>query len=86
MKQLRLIPKTVSIQKLKVNIKSKFNLHYTLGITPKRVASNGPHLHGLVPWQHTALKKRCRGGELTVALRPIGLARESNLRPPPHRI
>ena len=29
--------------------KSKSNLHYTRGITPKRVTSGGAHLRGLAP-------------------------------------
>ena len=31
------------------NKKKKSNLHYTRGITPKRVTSGGIHLHGLAP-------------------------------------
>ena len=34
--------------------KSKSNLHYTRGITPKRVTSGGAHLRGLAPGQHSS--------------------------------
>ena len=30
------------------------NLHYTRGITPKRVTSGGDHLHGLAPGLHSS--------------------------------
>ena len=33
-------------------LKAKSNLHYTRGITSKRVTSGGAHLRGLVPGQH----------------------------------
>ena len=33
--------------------KSKSNLHYTRGITPKHVTSGGTHLCGLGPGQHS---------------------------------
>ena len=37
------------------NIKSKkSNLHYTRGITPKRVTSCGAHLRCLAPGQHSS--------------------------------
>ena len=42
---------------LKINlatIKPKSNLHYTRGITPKRVTSSGAHLCGLTPGQHSS--------------------------------
>ena len=45
-----------------MKIKSKSNLHYTRGITPKRVTSGGAHLRGLAPGL-TAPKKRRSGGE-----------------------
>ena len=32
---------------------SKSNLHYTRGITPKRVTSGGAHLRGLASGQHS---------------------------------
>ena len=35
-------------------IKSKSNLHYTRGITPKRVTSGGAHLRGLAPGLHSS--------------------------------
>ena len=35
-------------------LKSKSNLHYTCGITPKRVTSGGVHLRGLAPGQHSS--------------------------------
>ena len=42
--------------------KTKSNLHYTRGITPKRVTSSGAHLCDLAPG-YTAPKKRRSGGE-----------------------
>ena len=38
------------------HFKSKSNLHYTRGITPKRVTNNGVHLQGLAPGQHISEK------------------------------
>ena len=35
-------------------IKSKSNLHFTRGITPKRVTSCGAHLRGLAPGLHSS--------------------------------
>ena len=32
----------------------KSNLHYTRGITPKRVTSGGAHLRGLAPGLHSS--------------------------------
>ena len=32
----------------------KKNLHYSRGITPKRVTSGGVHLRGLAPGQHSS--------------------------------
>ena len=32
----------------------KSNLHYTRGITPKRVTIGGAHLRGLAPGQHSS--------------------------------
>ena len=32
----------------------KSNLHYTRGITPKRVTSGGTHLRGLAPGRHSS--------------------------------
>ena len=46
----------------KVNFKSKSNLHYTRGITPKTVTSGGPHLRSLAPG-NTAPKKRRSSGD-----------------------
>ena len=50
----------------------KSNLHYTRGITPKRVTSGGAHLSGLAPGQHssedTSQRRRaviCTGSDLT---------------------
>ena len=34
--------------------KSKINLRYTRGITPKRVTSGGAYLHAVVPGQHSS--------------------------------
>ena len=34
--------------------KSKSNLHYTRGITPKRATSGGAHLSCFVPGQHSS--------------------------------
>ena len=48
----------------------KSKLHYTRGITPKRVTSGGVHLRGLAPAQHSSKKNRS-GGELLVTLCPI---------------
>ena len=47
------------------------NLHYTCGITLKRVTSDGIHLGGLASRQHSYRKKRCSGGEPFATLRPI---------------
>ena len=41
----------------------KSNLHYTRGITPKRVTSGEAHLRCLAPWLYTAPKKHRNGGE-----------------------
>ena len=41
-----------NVQNCKINIKS--NLHYTRGITPKRVTSGGAHLRSLAPGQHSS--------------------------------
>ena len=38
------------------SITNKPNLHYTRGITPKRVSSAGVHLRGLAPGQHSSEK------------------------------
>ena len=40
---------------------SKSILHYSHGITPKRVTSGGAHLRGLAPGQHSS--ERRSGGE-----------------------
>ena len=37
-----------------LQLKKKSNLYHTRGITPKRVTSDGPHLHGLAPGQHSS--------------------------------
>ena len=37
------------------------NLHYTRGITPKRVTSGGVHLRGLTPGQHSSEETSQRG-------------------------
>ena len=36
------------------HLKLKSNLHYSRGITPKRVTSGGPHLRGLGLGQHSS--------------------------------
>ena len=40
------------------------NLHYTRDITPKRVTSDGIHLCGLAPGQHSSEETSKRGGLL----------------------
>ena len=62
-------------------IKSKFNLHYTSGITWKRVTSGGAHLRGLAPGQHSS-EERGSGGDLLAILCPILRTRDLNLVPP----
>ena len=37
-----------------VSLNQKSNLHYTRGITPKRVTSGGAHVPGLAPGQHSS--------------------------------
>ena len=59
-----------------IGLKIKY-LHYTRGITPKRVTKGGIHLRGLAPEQH-ATKKHRSGGALLAALCSIQPARESN--------
>ena len=55
-----------------VSIKKKSNLHYTRDITPKRVASSGIHLRGLVPGHHSseASRQRWQAVGVTVSDRP----------------
>ena len=48
----------------------KSNLHYTRGITPKRVTSGGSDFRG-VALEKTALKKRRSGEEPSATLRSI---------------
>ena len=47
---------------MKVVDLTKSNLHYTRGITPKRVTSGGAHLHGLALGQHSCeeASQKCR--------------------------
>ena len=40
------------VEQANSKIKLKLNLHYTRGITPKRVTSGGIHLRGSAPRQH----------------------------------
>ena len=56
----------------------KSNLHYTRGITPKRVTSSGAHLRDLAPGQHSSEKTSQRWE--TLATLPIWSAWESNSR------
>ena len=58
----------------------KSNLHYTRGITPKRVTSGGAHIRCLAPGQHSSeeILQRWRAVGDTV---PIWPARKSNPRP-----
>ena len=45
---------TANADKNIVIISKKSNLHYTRGITPKRVTSGGAHLRGLAPGLHNS--------------------------------
>ena len=45
---------TYIVLKFVTKKKKKSNLHYTRGITPKRVTSGGAHLRGLAPDQHSS--------------------------------
>ena len=48
----------------------KSNLHYTRGITPKRVTSGGAHLRGLAPGLHSSegTSQRWRAVGVTVPI------------------
>ena len=41
-------------KRLYVTVFHKSNLHYTRGITPKRVTSGGAHLRGCAPGLHSS--------------------------------
>ena len=58
----------------------KSNLHYTCGITPKRVTSGGARLRGLAPGQHRCEETLQRWRDVRDTADLIGL--EIELRPP----
>ena len=56
----------------------KLNLHYTRGITPKRVTSGGAHFAGLAPGQHSYHKTSQRLGGVSDTVSDVtGLGIES---------